>query len=104
MIASALKEPAGLPVVALRASGVREVVNDGRTGFMLAPNTAPAKFARQIGRLHADKVLRRKFSAAARAAAENFSREHCAKQALASTNRSGAAPAGSACWPSSTPG
>lgn len=74
---------AGLPVVALRASGVREVVRDGQTGFLLPSNTAPGAFAKQLARLHAERALRRQFSRAASATAVNFSREHCAREALA---------------------
>jgi 1,2-diacylglycerol 3-alpha-glucosyltransferase len=73
---------AGLPVVALRASGVREVLQDGATGFMLPPEATPAQFARQLARLHDDPALRRKFSEAARQAAAEFSREKCAQRAL----------------------
>jgi 1,2-diacylglycerol 3-alpha-glucosyltransferase len=73
---------AGLPVVALRASGVREVVQDGRTGFMLAPGSSPAVFAQQLARLRTDAALRKQFSQAAQAGAQQFSRENCAKQAL----------------------
>lgn len=74
---------AGLPVVALRASGVREVVRDGKTGFMLPPECTPPHFARQLARLHGDAALRKEFSRAAQAGAEDFSRENCAKRALA---------------------
>lgn len=74
---------AGLPVVALRASGVREVVQDNRTGFMLAPEATPPHFARQLAKLHADQGLRREFSRAAQTRAAEFSRENCARRALA---------------------
>lgn len=74
---------AGRPVVALTASGVREVMRHERNGFML-PARAPAKtFAAHLARLHAEPGLRRAFSAEARRTAENFSREHCADLALA---------------------
>jgi glycosyltransferase involved in cell wall biosynthesis len=73
---------AGLPVVALKASGVREVVRDGKTGFMLAPEATPAHFARQLAKLHGDTALRKEFSRAAQATAAEFSRENCAKRAL----------------------
>jgi 1,2-diacylglycerol 3-alpha-glucosyltransferase len=74
---------ARLPVVALRASGVREVVQDGKTGFMLAPESSPAHFARHLGRLRTDAALRAQFSAAAQKGAQEFSRENCARRALA---------------------
>ncbi len=73
---------AGLPVVALRASGVREVVKNGETGFMLAPEAGTANFARQIGKLHAEPALRRRQSQAARKTGAEFSRANCAKRAL----------------------
>ena len=74
---------AGLPVVAMRASGVREVVKNGVTGFMLPPEASAANFARQVGRIHADPALRRQLSKAAQKTAADFSRENCAKRALA---------------------
>lgn len=73
---------AGRPVVALSASGVREVMRHGRNGFML-PARAPAKtFAAHLARLHSDPKLRRAFSKEARRTAGSFSREHCAGLAL----------------------
>ncbi|HEY8990907.1 MAG TPA: glycosyltransferase [Luteolibacter sp.] len=74
---------AGRPVVALNASGVREVVRHKRNGFLLRAHTPAKTFARQLARLHADSKLRRTFSAEARRTAEKFSREHCAGLALA---------------------
>lgn len=74
---------AGLPVVALDASGVREVVRDGANGFMLPAKAAEDVFARKLHELFHDELLRRKFSDNARATAEEFSRETCASRALA---------------------
>lgn len=74
---------AGRPVVALNASGVREVIRHGKNGFML-PARSPAKtFAAHLARLHAEPKLRRAFSREARRTAQEFSREHCAGLALA---------------------
>ena len=74
---------AGRPVVALNASGVREVMRHGKNGFML-PARSPAKtFAAHLARLHTDPKLRRAFSNEARRTAKEFSREHCAGLALA---------------------
>lgn len=74
---------AGRPVVALNASGVREVVRHGKNGFML-PARSPAKtFAARLARLHAEPRLRRAFSREARRTAQEFSRERCAELALA---------------------
>jgi 1,2-diacylglycerol 3-alpha-glucosyltransferase len=73
---------AGKPVVALNASGVREVVRHRRNGLLLPARTKPAHFALQLGRLHARPAWRKSLSGAARLTAETFSQEHCAQQAL----------------------
>jgi len=73
---------AGLPAVALDASGVREVVRNGENGFLLPARTPVKVFARHLGRLQAEPALRKKFTRAARSTADEFSREHCAKLAL----------------------
>lgn len=74
---------AGLPVVALRASGVREVVDTGVNGYLL-PSAAPSTaFARQLALLAANRRQLAQFSKAATATSADYSREHCAKQALA---------------------
>jgi 1,2-diacylglycerol 3-alpha-glucosyltransferase len=74
---------AGLPVVALRASGVREVVKPDENGFLLPDGASPADFARQLGRLAGSEKTLKAFSRAALATAADFSRENCARQALA---------------------
>ncbi|HYP17279.1 MAG TPA: glycosyltransferase [Opitutus sp.] len=74
---------AGLPVVALNASGVREVMRDGENGFMLAKNAAPRRFAAALTMLQRSPAKRRAFSAAARRTADMFSKERCADLALA---------------------
>lgn len=73
---------AGLPVVALNASGVREVMRDGQNGFMLEKSTSARRFAAQLARLQRHPDMRATFSAAARQTAEQFSRERCADLAL----------------------
>ena len=73
---------AHLPVVALSANGVREVVRDQENGFLLPARAHPAEFARKIGALAASAALRRKFSTAATKTAAEFSRERCADLAL----------------------
>ncbi|HYC69800.1 MAG TPA: glycosyltransferase [Opitutaceae bacterium] len=73
---------AGLPVVALRAPGVRDVVAPDVNGFLLPSGAAPAVFARHLARLHAEPARVRAFSTAARATAEDCSRERCARRAL----------------------
>jgi 1,2-diacylglycerol 3-alpha-glucosyltransferase len=73
---------AGLPVVALNASGVREVVRDGENGFLL-PAKAPAEeFAAALARC-AQPATMKKLSAAAQKTAQQFSREESARRALA---------------------
>jgi 1,2-diacylglycerol 3-alpha-glucosyltransferase len=73
---------AGLPVVAVRASGVREVVRPGENGIMVPPNASTAIFARQLERLAGNAKQLQSFQRAALATAAGFSREECAKQAL----------------------
>jgi len=73
---------AGLPVVALNASGVREVIDDARNGYMLEKNATPTRFAEALARLSREPKRLTSFSARARQTAESFSKEHCAKLAL----------------------
>lgn len=73
---------AGLPAVALDAPGVREVVRNGENGFLLKARTSGKTFARHIARLHAEPALRKGFARAARATAEEFSQERCARLAI----------------------
>jgi Glycosyltransferase len=73
---------AGCPVVALNASGVREVVRDGVNGFMLPKNAGAGRFANALERLYRDRARRKEFSAGARKTAELFSKERCAGLAL----------------------
>lgn len=73
---------AGLPVVALNASGVREVMRNGANGYMLEKAAPAHRFAAQLRRLHRDAERRRAFSEEARRTADLFSRERCADLAL----------------------
>lgn len=74
---------AGLPVVALRAPGVREVVRHEHNGYLLPLGTRPTVFAEHLARLRTNPRLRRRLASTARETAETFSRRHCAEQALA---------------------
>lgn len=74
---------AGLPVVALNASGVREVVREGENGYLLPADAAPEQMAEALGRLASDRALREGMSKAAQATAKDFSRERSAERALA---------------------
>ena len=73
---------AGLPVVALNASGVREVMRHGKNGFMLPARTPAERFAKELGRLAASAKLLRACEREARATAELFSKERSAERAL----------------------
>lgn len=74
---------AGRPVVALAASGVREVVRHGVNGFLLPARTPAAKFSQHLARLHAEPSLLRAMAKEARLTAQTFSKEHCADRAFA---------------------
>lgn len=73
---------AGTPVVALDASGVREVVRDGYNGRLLASESR-ADFAAAVGEIVSASDSRRKALAlAARATARQFSMERSARQLM----------------------
>ena len=74
---------AGLPVVALNASGVREVVSDGKNGFLLPATATPQQMAEVLAQVAADPAEARKLSVGALATAQEFSRERSALRALA---------------------
>jgi glycosyltransferase involved in cell wall biosynthesis len=74
---------AGRPVVALNASGVREVMRHEKNGFMLPKRTSAKIFASHLARLHSEPAIRDAFSAEARRTAEDFASERCAELALA---------------------
>lgn len=73
---------ARLPVVALRASGVREVVRHERNGLILPAGAPPVQFAAALHRLRDDAAERRRFAREARGTAEQLSRARCADSAL----------------------
>ncbi|MEO5573652.1 MAG: glycosyltransferase [Gammaproteobacteria bacterium] len=74
---------AGVPVVAVDAPGVREVIVDRQNGCLL-PGEDAASFATALQWIAGSPRSRqRSLSAAARRSAENFSIQHCAAQALA---------------------
>jgi 1,2-diacylglycerol 3-alpha-glucosyltransferase len=74
---------AGLPVVALNASGVREVVRDDDNGFLLPATATPEDFAQALKKIYGDAGRRRRFGEGAERTAANFSREQSARRALA---------------------
>jgi 1,2-diacylglycerol 3-alpha-glucosyltransferase len=73
---------AGLPVVALNASGVREVMRDGVNGVMLPASAKADRFAKELGRLASDKAFLRSCEREARATADLFSKERSAALAI----------------------
>lgn len=73
---------AGLPVVALNAPGVREVIRHQANGFMLKKSASTRTFADHLTKLHAEPKRLEAFSGEARKTAELFSRERCADLAL----------------------
>ncbi len=73
---------AGLPVVALNASGVREVVRNGKNGFMLDAKASEEEFAACLGKIKADRKLREQLVDGAKRTARKFSKEQSAKKAL----------------------
>lgn len=72
---------AATPVVALNASGVREVLEDGNNGFMLPSNASAVNFSEAIARYAAmGREERRAMEQAALASAAGFSRERCVQR------------------------
>ncbi len=61
----------GVPVVAARATGAMDLVEDGKTGFLVHPYEAGA-YADAIERIIADPALRRSMGAAGHARAGNY--------------------------------
>jgi glycosyltransferase involved in cell wall biosynthesis len=55
----------GTPLVASAVGGIREIIRNGREGFLVAPDNA-AEFARRIKELLCDEALRGDFARAAR--------------------------------------
>ena len=66
---------AGTPVIALDASGAREVVEDGRNGRLLAENASPQSFARAIRSFTEDTTSAKEWQKEALKTANRFSRE-----------------------------
>ncbi|MFI5272455.1 MAG: glycosyltransferase [Ktedonobacterales bacterium] len=67
----------GVPVVALAAAGVPEIIADGRTGYLVAPECADTEFARRLAALMADAAARQRMSTQAVASAQAYSRAAC---------------------------
>jgi 1,2-diacylglycerol 3-alpha-glucosyltransferase len=73
---------AGLPVVALNASGVREVVRNGKNGFLLHARAGEAAFAARLRSIEQNIALRSRLSAKARSTADDFTEARSAQKAL----------------------
>jgi len=69
---------AGKPVIALDASGSREVIRDGENGRLLPGDASTENFAEAIREFHSKPELARDWSSGARQTAQRFSREACA--------------------------
>jgi len=63
----------GLPIVATPVNGVRELIEDGRNGLLIAPD--PEAIAERLRQLAGDPELRERLAAAARRSALAFSWE-----------------------------
>lgn len=77
---SALEAQAcGTPVVATDVGGLRHIVKDGETGFLVDPRD-PSVFAARLKTLLSDADLQQRFSAAALASSAAFSWERTARE------------------------
>jgi len=72
----------GTPVVALDASGVREVVRDGDNGRLLAENASADAFAQALKEPFANRGSLERWSAGAKKQARQFSRQRCSEKLL----------------------
>lgn len=71
----------GLPIVAVRATGVRDIVEDGRTGFLVLENKR--EFQEMVEKLISDPILRKDFSETAKKIArEKYTAKVCAGKML----------------------
>jgi 1,2-diacylglycerol 3-alpha-glucosyltransferase len=66
---------AGTPVIALDASGAREVVEDGRNGRLLSETASPQSFAQAIREFSQDATQAKEWQKEALKTANRFSRE-----------------------------
>jgi glycosyltransferase involved in cell wall biosynthesis len=68
----------GLPVLATPVNGVRELIEDGRNGYLI--NRDPRLIAEHLGRLAAEPELRSRLGRAARESALGFSGERMVRE------------------------
>ncbi|MHB8532873.1 MAG: glycosyltransferase family 4 protein [Solirubrobacteraceae bacterium] len=69
---------AGLPILATPVNGVRELIEDGRSGLLI--DAHPASIAVRLGELAADPDLRRRLGAAARESVMRFTWERMVRR------------------------
>lgn len=72
----------GVPVVALAAAGVPEIIEDGVNGFLAAPGDSSGTFARRLEELIGDAELRAAMSVQAYASAQAYSQAACLRMTL----------------------
>ena len=71
----------GLPIVAVRATGVRDIVEDNKTGFLVLEDKQ--EFAGAVQKLIDDEKLRKNFGEAAkRMAREKYTSKVCAEKMI----------------------
>ncbi|MFA6285274.1 MAG: glycosyltransferase [Parcubacteria group bacterium] len=71
----------GLPIVAVRATGVKDIVEDGKTGFLVSENKK--EFGEAVQKLIEDESLRKKFGEEAKKVArEKYTSSVCAKKMI----------------------
>ena len=73
---------AGLPVIALDASGVREVVRNGTNGLLLGADTDASSFATGLRHIEQDRALHKQLRLGAQRTAREFSENACARKTL----------------------
>lgn len=72
---------AGLPIVAVRAPGARDIIQDGETGFLVPENIG--EFFQSVQKLIDNPELRMKFSEEAKKVArEKYTSKVCAEKML----------------------
>jgi 1,2-diacylglycerol 3-alpha-glucosyltransferase len=67
----------GVPVVALAAAGVPEIIQDGCNGYLIAPVDATGAFARRLEQLIVDPAVRTAMSQRAHTTAQAYSQHTC---------------------------
>jgi len=71
----------GLPIVAVEATGVRDIIKEDKTGFLVSENKK--EFAAAVQKLIDDEILRKKFGEEAKwVAKEKYTSYVCAKKML----------------------